>query len=84
MLGAAGLPELIVDTLEQYEAKALMLAKDRALLQSYRDHLTADPARLALFDTARTTRQIEAAYEQMVAQGTSRSAGSNELRDTFQ
>jgi hypothetical protein len=26
-----------------------------------------DPARLPLFDTARTTRQIEAAYEQMMA-----------------
>ena len=40
---------------------------DRALLQSYRDRLTRDPARLALFDTARTTRRIEAAYEQMMA-----------------
>jgi protein O-GlcNAc transferase len=67
LLLAAGLPELITDSIEQYEAKALRLAKDRALLQSYRDHLTRDPTRLALFDTARTTRHIEAAYVEMVA-----------------
>jgi predicted O-linked N-acetylglucosamine transferase (SPINDLY family) len=66
LLRAAGLPELIADDLGQYESKALLLAGDRPLLQSYRDHLTRDPARLALFDTARTTRQIEAAYEQMM------------------
>ncbi len=66
LLRAAGLPELITDDLQQYEAKALSLAQDRALLRSYRDHLTRDPARLALFDTARSTRQIEAAYEEMM------------------
>jgi predicted O-linked N-acetylglucosamine transferase (SPINDLY family) len=67
LLQAAGLPELITNTLEQYESKALLLAADRTLLQSYRERLTRDPARLALFDTARTTRQIEAAYEQMMS-----------------
>jgi predicted O-linked N-acetylglucosamine transferase (SPINDLY family) len=70
LLRAVGLPELIAVDLEQYQAKALMLAGNRVLLQSYRDHLTRDPARLALFDTARTTRQIEAAYEQMLARWT--------------
>jgi protein O-GlcNAc transferase len=70
LLRAVGLPELITDTPEEYEAKALMLAGDRALLQSYRDRLTRDPARLALFDTARTTRHIEAAYEEMMARWT--------------
>jgi protein O-GlcNAc transferase len=66
LLRAAGLPELIVDTLEEYESKALLLARDQALLRSYRDHLTRDPTRHALFDTAGKTRQIEAAYEVMM------------------
>jgi predicted O-linked N-acetylglucosamine transferase (SPINDLY family) len=70
LLQAVGLPELIADNIEQYRAKALLLANDRALLQSYRDHLTREPTRLALFDTTRTTRQIESAYEQMVARCT--------------
>jgi predicted O-linked N-acetylglucosamine transferase (SPINDLY family) len=67
LLRAAGLAELITASLEEYESLALRLANDRALLQSYRDRLTRDPTRLALFDTARTTRRIEAAYEQMMA-----------------
>lgn len=67
LLRAVGLPELITDTPEEYESKALMLATDRVLLQSYRERLTRHPAGLALFDTARTTRQIEAAYEEMMA-----------------
>lgn len=54
-------------SLDEYESLALKLARDRALLQSYRDRLTRDPGRLPLFDTARTTRQIEADYEEIMA-----------------
>jgi predicted O-linked N-acetylglucosamine transferase (SPINDLY family) len=67
LLRTAGLPQLVTDNLEQYEAQALMLAKDRALLRSHRDHLSSEAVRQALFDCARTTRHIEAAYEQMMA-----------------
>jgi protein O-GlcNAc transferase len=67
LLRAVGLPELITNSLDEYESLALKLTKDRALLQSYRARLTHDPTRLPLFDTARTTRYIEAAYEEMVA-----------------
>jgi predicted O-linked N-acetylglucosamine transferase (SPINDLY family) len=67
LLRAVGLPELITDTLAEYESKVLELAGDRELLHSYRSRLTRDPARLPLFDTVRTTRQIEAAYEEMMA-----------------
>jgi predicted O-linked N-acetylglucosamine transferase (SPINDLY family) len=67
LLRAAGLPELITDSLDAYEALAHKLAKDRALLQSYRDRLTRNPTGLPLFDTMRTTRQIEMAYEEMMA-----------------
>jgi predicted O-linked N-acetylglucosamine transferase (SPINDLY family) len=70
LLRAVNLPELITETLEEYESTALALARDRALLQSYRDRLTGESARLALFDTARTTRRIEAAYEEMMARWT--------------
>jgi protein O-GlcNAc transferase len=70
LLRAVGLPDLIAETLQEYESKALMLARDRALLRSYRDHLTRAPSRHALFDTAGKTRQIEAAYEQMLTHWT--------------
>jgi predicted O-linked N-acetylglucosamine transferase (SPINDLY family) len=62
-----GLPELVTNSLDEYESLALALANDRKLLQSYRDRLTRDPTQLDLFDTARTTRQIEMAYETMMA-----------------
>jgi protein O-GlcNAc transferase len=70
LLRAVDLPELITDNLDEYESLALKLANDRALLRSYRDRLTRDPARFPLFDTVRTTRQIEAAYEGMMARWT--------------
>jgi protein O-GlcNAc transferase len=70
LLRAVGLPELITDTLDEYESLALTLARDRVLLQSCRDRLIRDPARLPLFDTVRTTRQIEVAYEGMMARWT--------------
>ncbi len=78
LLRAVDLPELITDSLDEYESLARTLAKDRMLLQSYRDRLTRDPARLPLFDTARTTRQIEMAYEEMIARW-----NSGELPENF-
>ena len=70
LLRAAGLPELITDNLDDYVALAITLANDPARLQSYRDRLTRDPTGLPLFDTTRTTGQIEAAYEEMMARWT--------------
>jgi predicted O-linked N-acetylglucosamine transferase (SPINDLY family) len=67
LLRAVDLPELITNSLGEYESLALKLANDRALLQSYRARLTRDPTRLPLFDTVRTTRYIEAAFEEMMA-----------------
>jgi len=67
LLRAVGLPELITNSLDEYESLALALARDRERLQSCRERLTRDPARLPLFDTARTTRQIELAYAGMMA-----------------
>jgi len=70
LLRAAGLPELITNTLEEYESLALKLATDRDLLKSFRDRLNRGPETLPLFDTVRTTRRIEAAYEQMMTRWT--------------
>jgi predicted O-linked N-acetylglucosamine transferase (SPINDLY family) len=67
LLRAMGLPELVTNSLDEYESLALLLANDRKLLQSYRDRLTRGPAQLHPFNTARTTRQIETAYEAMMA-----------------
>ena len=65
LLRAIGLPELVTGNLQEYEALALKLARDPALLKSYRRRLAENRGRAPLFDTARTTRHIEAAYEKM-------------------
>ena len=67
LLHAVGLPELVAKNWHEYEAMAVRLSRDRRLLASYRDHLNRNRATLPLFDTARTTRHIEAAYEEMMA-----------------
>ncbi len=67
LLQAVGLPELVTDSLADYENLALALARDPVLLQHYRDRLKENRRKAPLFDTARTTRQIEAAYETMMA-----------------
>jgi predicted O-linked N-acetylglucosamine transferase (SPINDLY family) len=70
LLKAVGLPELVTKNLHEYEAMAVTLARDRKRLAGYRDHLARNRTRLALFDTARTTRHIEAAYEEMMRRRT--------------
>jgi predicted O-linked N-acetylglucosamine transferase (SPINDLY family) len=65
LLRAAGLPELVTASLAEYEALALRLARDRDLLASLRGRLARDRATCPLFDTARFTRHIEAAYTTM-------------------
>jgi protein O-GlcNAc transferase len=65
LLKAAGLPELITSSLADYEALGLALARDPALLDGYRQRLTANRDSCALFDTDRYRRGIEAAFEHM-------------------
>ncbi|MFM7274898.1 MAG: hypothetical protein ACKO4A_13775, partial [Gammaproteobacteria bacterium] len=61
LLHAADLPELAVDSLPDYEARALALATDAAALHGMKARTRA--AREGpLFDTARFTRDLEAAY----------------------
>jgi protein O-GlcNAc transferase len=67
LLTAIDLPELITENLADYESLALTLARDPALLKRYRQRLEENRRSAPLFDTARTTRAIEAAYEMMLA-----------------
>jgi predicted O-linked N-acetylglucosamine transferase (SPINDLY family) len=65
LLNAIGLPELVTTSLEDYEALALKLARDPALLASIKAKLTANRLTTPLFDTERYTRHLEAAYTTM-------------------
>lgn len=62
LLQAAGLPELITHDLQDYEALAAELARDRRRLKDLSLKLERHRATCALFDTQRTRRHIEAAY----------------------
>jgi protein O-GlcNAc transferase len=65
LLNAIGLPELVTDTLDDYEALALNLARDPQRLQSLRRKIDQNRLTTPLFDTQRHTHNIEAAYLQM-------------------
>jgi predicted O-linked N-acetylglucosamine transferase (SPINDLY family) len=62
LLYAADLPELVTQTLEEYEALALRLATNPSLLAAHRSKLAKNRATCALFDTDRFRRHIESAY----------------------
>jgi protein O-GlcNAc transferase len=65
LLHAAGLPETITDTIENYEALALELAQNPTELEYLKARLTRGRASQPLFDTARFTRNLESAYTTM-------------------
>jgi predicted O-linked N-acetylglucosamine transferase (SPINDLY family) len=66
LLSAAGLPELITYSAEDYEATALALARDPARLKALRAKLAAARATAPLFDITGFARRLEAAYEAML------------------
>jgi protein O-GlcNAc transferase len=65
LLSAAGLPELITQSLADYESLALQLARNLDLLASIKAKLARGRVCAPLFDTARFARNIEAAYVMM-------------------
>jgi predicted O-linked N-acetylglucosamine transferase (SPINDLY family) len=65
LLQAIGLGELVTTSLEEYEAFALRLVRDVDLLRQFRARLAENRPSFPLFDTARSTRALEAAYRQM-------------------
>jgi protein O-GlcNAc transferase len=66
LLYAIGMPELVAVDARDYEDLALRLAKEPALLASYRQRLAANRLTTPLFDSARIARHIEAAYCRMI------------------
>jgi protein O-GlcNAc transferase len=65
LLHAAGLPELVTHSLQEYEALALKLATEPSRLKSVRRKLAENRLACPLFDTDRFRRHIEAAYATM-------------------
>jgi len=64
-LTAIGLPELITESLDDYEALASSLVEDPERLRGIRETLAHNRFDCPLFDTSRYTRHIESAFEQM-------------------
>jgi len=60
-LHAIGLPELVADNPDEYEARALALAQDAGALKGMSERLAANRGTTALFDMARFTKNLEAA-----------------------
>lgn len=65
LLAAAGLPDLITRSDQEYEALALKLARAPDLLAGYKNHLEKNRFTCPLFDTRRFTRDLETAYRRM-------------------
>ena len=66
LLTAVGLPELIAESWDDYEALALALARDPARLAALKQKLVAARSTAPLFDTPRLTRDLEALYRRML------------------
>jgi protein O-GlcNAc transferase len=62
LLAAVDLPDLITTSEEDYEARALDLARSPEKIAQIKARLVANRLTAPLFDTARTVRHIEAAY----------------------
>jgi protein O-GlcNAc transferase len=65
ILTAAGLPELVVDSLDEYGALAVRLAREPRALEAIRRRLRANRLSQPLFDTTGFVRHLERAYSQM-------------------
>ena len=65
LLYAAGLPELVTDSLDSYEKLAFELATHPERARAHRGYLEANRLTVPLFDTERLTRHLEIGYEMM-------------------
>jgi predicted O-linked N-acetylglucosamine transferase (SPINDLY family) len=65
ILEAAGLAELIVDSLTDYEALVYRLAAEPQLLRALRARIEGEVRDSPLFDTAAYCRHLELAYRTM-------------------
>ena len=67
LLKAVDLPELVTQTPQKYEELALDMAKNPALLKATKDKLARNRTTTPLFDSECFRKNIEAAYEAMLA-----------------
>jgi protein O-GlcNAc transferase len=65
LLQAIGLPELVATSRQQYEARALALAREPGELARIKGKLLEARSHSALFDTERFCRNLEAAFGEM-------------------
>jgi protein O-GlcNAc transferase len=65
MLHAVGLPELVTASVADYEALASKVATEPAMCAELKEKLARNRGSCPLFDTARSTHSIEAAYTTM-------------------
>ncbi|HWT09086.1 MAG TPA: glycosyltransferase, partial [Roseomonas sp.] len=65
LLHAAGLPDMVTDSQDAFEARAIALAADRPALATIRTRLAAALPGCALFDSPRQARNLEAAFRAM-------------------
>jgi predicted O-linked N-acetylglucosamine transferase (SPINDLY family) len=65
LVHAAGLGELVCDTLDDYVARAIELGQDPARLRALREKLVAGRDTCTLFDTPGLVRHLEGLYEEM-------------------
>ncbi len=65
LLNAVNLPQLIVNSLAEYEQLAIHLATHPLQLQQLKDYLHENRRQFPLFDTPRTVKHLESAYLQV-------------------
>jgi protein O-GlcNAc transferase len=65
LLHAVGLPELVTDSLTEYEKLAVQLASQPSRLNALRQKLNINRLKKPLFDTARFVKNLEFAYMEM-------------------
>lgn len=65
LLRSVGLPELVTESLADYEALALRLTREPETLAALRTRLNVNRASAPLFDSTRFTRHLENAYRTM-------------------
>jgi predicted O-linked N-acetylglucosamine transferase (SPINDLY family) len=66
LLRAAGLPELVTESYDEFEDLAVALAQDREKLANLKAGLKRDRGTAPLFDTQSVTRHLEAIYSEML------------------
>jgi len=66
LLHAIGLPELVTQSLDEFEAVALKLANEPSRLPLYKERLEQSRLTAPLFDTDRFRRHLEQAYTIML------------------